>query len=147
MELVVYKRVHTCKDREKELFKTHEGQLAGPDSSIQTRSLWREKACLLSQLCPLPSGMLRCEPSRSAHACACAGAAIHRAAGPELLELCQEVKEVRAGVRCPTGSAVTTGYARGPAFCGARNYSLPLPNCPALALWQHCLLALMTLDS
>ncbi|MCZ7677593.1 MAG: O-acetyl-ADP-ribose deacetylase [Sandaracinaceae bacterium] len=38
--------------------------------------------------------------------------AIHRAAGPELLEACRAVPEVRPGVRCPTGEArVTPGFA------------------------------------
>ena len=37
--------------------------------------------------------------------------AIHRAAGPELLEACREVAEVRPGVRCPTGEArITPGF-------------------------------------
>jgi O-acetyl-ADP-ribose deacetylase len=37
--------------------------------------------------------------------------AIHRAAGPELLEACRNVPEVRPGVRCPTGEArLTRGY-------------------------------------
>jgi len=37
--------------------------------------------------------------------------AIHRAAGPELLEACRTVTEARPGVRCPTGEArVTPGY-------------------------------------
>ena len=37
--------------------------------------------------------------------------AIHRAAGPELLEACRAVPEVRPGVRCPTGEArVTPGF-------------------------------------
>src|SRR5438045_6582053 len=35
--------------------------------------------------------------------------AIHRAAGPGLLEECQRVPEVRPGVRCPTGEARLTG--------------------------------------
>ena len=34
--------------------------------------------------------------------------AIHRAAGPELLEACRAVAEVRPGVRCPTGQARVT---------------------------------------
>lgn len=37
--------------------------------------------------------------------------AIHRAAGPELLETCRAVSEVRPGVRCPTGEArITPGF-------------------------------------
>ncbi len=37
--------------------------------------------------------------------------AIHRAAGPELLEACRNVPEVRPNVRCPTGEArITAGY-------------------------------------
>ena len=32
-------------------------------------------------------------------------AAIHSAAGPELLAECRQVPEVRPGVRCPTGEA------------------------------------------
>lgn len=37
--------------------------------------------------------------------------AIHRAAGPRLLEACRAVPEVRAGVRCPTGEArITEGF-------------------------------------
>src|SRR3982751_3104240 len=37
--------------------------------------------------------------------------AIHRAAGPQLLEECRRVPEVRPGVRCPTGEArLTKGY-------------------------------------
>jgi O-acetyl-ADP-ribose deacetylase (regulator of RNase III) len=37
--------------------------------------------------------------------------AIHRAAGPELLEACRAVPEVRPGVRCPTGEArLTPGF-------------------------------------
>ncbi|MGB5811996.1 MAG: O-acetyl-ADP-ribose deacetylase [Polyangiales bacterium] len=38
--------------------------------------------------------------------------AIHRAAGPELLEACRAVPEVRSGVRCPTGEArITPGFS------------------------------------
>lgn len=37
--------------------------------------------------------------------------AIHRAAGPELLEACRQIPEVRPGVRCPTGEArLTDGF-------------------------------------
>lgn len=37
--------------------------------------------------------------------------AIHRAAGPELLDACRKVPEVRPGVRCPTGEArITPGF-------------------------------------
>jgi O-acetyl-ADP-ribose deacetylase (regulator of RNase III) len=37
--------------------------------------------------------------------------AIHRAAGPGLLEACRAVPEVRPGVRCPTGEArITEGF-------------------------------------
>jgi len=37
--------------------------------------------------------------------------AIHRAAGPDLLEACRAVPEVRPGVRCPTGeSRITPGF-------------------------------------
>lgn len=37
--------------------------------------------------------------------------AIHAAAGPELLEACRNLPEVRPGVRCPTGEArITPGF-------------------------------------
>lgn len=37
--------------------------------------------------------------------------AIHRAAGPQLLESCRAIAEVRPGVRCPTGEArITPGF-------------------------------------
>ena len=37
--------------------------------------------------------------------------AIHRAAGPELVEACRQVPEARPGVRCPTGEArITPGF-------------------------------------
>ncbi len=34
--------------------------------------------------------------------------AIHKAAGPKLLEACHALPEIRPGVRCPTGEAVIT---------------------------------------
>lgn len=38
--------------------------------------------------------------------------AIHRAAGPALLEACRAIPEVQPGVRCPTGEArITPGFA------------------------------------
>ena len=39
--------------------------------------------------------------------------AIHRAAGPELIEACRLVSEVRPGVRCPTGEARITPAGNG----------------------------------
>lgn len=40
-----------------------------------------------------------------------ADGAIHRAAGPQLVEACRAVPEVRPGVRCPTGEArITPGF-------------------------------------
>lgn len=41
--------------------------------------------------------------------------AIHRAAGPELMEACQELPVDARGVRCPTGEAVRTPGFRLPA--------------------------------
>jgi O-acetyl-ADP-ribose deacetylase len=41
--------------------------------------------------------------------------AIHRAAGPGLLQECRALPEVRPGVRCPTGEARITGGHRLPA--------------------------------
>src|SRR5207244_13064345 len=38
--------------------------------------------------------------------------AIHEAAGPELLQACKQIPEVRPGVRCPTGEVrITPGFA------------------------------------
>jgi O-acetyl-ADP-ribose deacetylase (regulator of RNase III) len=43
--------------------------------------------------------------------------AIHRAAGPALLDACLAVPEVRPGVRCPTGEArLTPGFELGVRF-------------------------------
>jgi O-acetyl-ADP-ribose deacetylase (regulator of RNase III) len=37
--------------------------------------------------------------------------AIHRAAGPKLLEACRQIPQIRPGVRCPTGEArLTPGF-------------------------------------
>jgi O-acetyl-ADP-ribose deacetylase (regulator of RNase III) len=41
--------------------------------------------------------------------------AIHAAAGPELVEACRAVPEVRPGIRCPTGEARATPAFRLPA--------------------------------
>jgi O-acetyl-ADP-ribose deacetylase (regulator of RNase III) len=60
--------------------------------------------------------------------------AIHRAAGEALREACEDVPEVRPGVRCPTGEArITEGFALPARYVihtvGPR-YSMP--NAPAL---------------
>ena len=39
--------------------------------------------------------------------------AIHRAAGPSLIEACRQIPEVRPGVRCPTGEARITSAGTG----------------------------------
>jgi len=64
--------------------------------------------------------------------------AIHRAAGPALLEACRAVPEVRPGVRCPTGEArITPGFglpARyvihtvGPVYAGRRRDAVLLAS-------------------
>jgi O-acetyl-ADP-ribose deacetylase len=41
--------------------------------------------------------------------------AIHRAAGPELLDACRAIPEIRPGVRCPTGEGRITPAFRLPA--------------------------------
>lgn len=60
--------------------------------------------------------------------------AIHRAAGPELLEACEQVAEVESGVRCPTGEArITPGFglpARFVIHAVGPRYSMP--NAPSL---------------
>jgi O-acetyl-ADP-ribose deacetylase len=43
--------------------------------------------------------------------------AIHRAAGPDLLEACRNLPQLRPGVRCPTGEArITPGFSLPAAF-------------------------------
>lgn len=72
--------------------------------------------------------------------------AIHRAAGPGLLEECRRLPEVRPGVRCPTGQAVITGghdlparfiiHTVGPVWGGGRqNAEALLASC-----YRQCLL-------
>jgi O-acetyl-ADP-ribose deacetylase (regulator of RNase III) len=66
--------------------------------------------------------------------------AIHRAAGPRLLDACTAIDEVRPGVRCPTGEARLTDGFDLPARCvihtvgpvyhdGARGEADLLGNC------------------
>ncbi|KAL9259157.1 Macro domain-containing protein [Drosera capensis] len=67
-----------------------------------------------------------------------ADGAIHRAAGPELVEACYQVPEVRRGVRCPTGEArITQGFKLpaayvvhtvGPVYDTDRNPEVSLKN-------------------
>src|SRR5262245_38897882 len=79
--------------------------------------------------------------------------AIHAAAGPELLEACRRVPEVRPGVRCPTGDVrITPGFrlpARfvihtvGPVWHGGAHRESELlascyRNALALALEHEC---------
>jgi len=74
--------------------------------------------------------------------------AIHRAAGPGLLEECRALSQVRPGVRCPTGEARITGghnlrarhviHTVGPVWRGGRSGEPELlancyRNCLALA--------------
>jgi O-acetyl-ADP-ribose deacetylase (regulator of RNase III) len=66
--------------------------------------------------------------------------AIHRAAGPQLLEACRALPQVRPGVRCPTGEArITFGFALSARFVihtvgpvwrgGAQGEAEQLANC------------------
>ncbi|GAB2564782.1 O-acetyl-ADP-ribose deacetylase [Dyella jejuensis] len=65
--------------------------------------------------------------------------AIHRAAGPALLEACRALPEVSPGVRCPTGAArITPGFALparhvihtvGPVWHGGRDGEAGLLAC------------------
>ena len=63
--------------------------------------------------------------------------AIHRAAGPRLLEACRAIPEVRPGVRCPTGEArITPGFdlpARHVIHTVGPVYDLPERSAPLLA--------------
>ncbi len=81
--------------------------------------------------------------------------AIHHAAGPQLLEACRGLPELRPGVRCPTGEVrATPGYALkarhvfhtvGPVWRGGKHdEEVLLANC----YWQSLRLAeRMQLDS
>jgi O-acetyl-ADP-ribose deacetylase (regulator of RNase III) len=71
--------------------------------------------------------------------------AIHRAAGPKLLEACRAIPELRPGVRCPTGEArITPGFDLPAKFVihtvgpiwhgGSRGESGLLANC-----YRNCL--------
>jgi len=66
--------------------------------------------------------------------------AIHRAAGPQLLEACRALAQVRPGVRCPTGEArITPGFSLPARFVihtvgpvwrgGTHGEALQLANC------------------
>ncbi|EEF41571.1 macro domain-containing protein VPA0103 [Ricinus communis] len=67
-----------------------------------------------------------------------ADGAIHRAAGPELVDACYKVPEVRPGIRCPTGEArITPGFKLpashvihtvGPIYDANRNSAAILKN-------------------
>ena len=59
--------------------------------------------------------------------------AIHRAAGPGLLQECRMLEEQRPGVRCPTGEAVLTGGHQLP----AKYVSCSLLFLPCTALTTH----------
>src|SRR5262252_3206224 len=62
--------------------------------------------------------------------------AIHRAAGPRLLEACRKLPELRPGVRCPTGeSRITPGFdlpARHVIHTVGPVYSRPEKSAPLL---------------
>jgi hypothetical protein len=79
---------------------------------VQTQA-WRSVLTALG-LPPAPSAVLLSLHPRLAHASLRAARfappAIHRAAGPRLLEACQQVPEVSPGVRCPTGEARITRW-------------------------------------
>ena len=74
--------------------------------------------------------------------------AIHRAAGPELLEACRRVAEVRPGVRCPTGEARATPAFRLPAKHVIHTvgpvYRSPQVSAPRLAAAYRACLRLAT---
>ena len=72
--------------------------------------------------------------------------AIHRAAGPELVEACRAVPEVSPGVRCPTGEARRTPAFRLRARCVIHTvgpvYAGPEMSPPLLAAAYRASLAL-----
>jgi O-acetyl-ADP-ribose deacetylase (regulator of RNase III) len=72
--------------------------------------------------------------------------AIHRAAGPRLVEACRAIPEVRPGVRCPTGEArITPGFdlpARYVIHTVGPVYDSPARSAPVLASAYRASLAL-----
>jgi len=72
--------------------------------------------------------------------------AIHRAAGPELVEACRRIPEVRPEVRCPTGEArITPGFrlaARHVIHTVGPVYESPAVSAPLLAAAYRSSLAL-----